>query len=78
LTSEGLKDAAREVGETFSSALTGEEANAVQASNRPRAAEEAGPRTQARPAQAGPGTHSNKGNRPTRGSTGATSSGDRR
>jgi hypothetical protein len=77
LTSEGLKDAAREVGETFSSALTGEEASVAQTSNRPRAAEEAGPRTQARHGQAGPGTHS-KGNRPSGGSSGAASSGGRR
>ena len=40
LTNEGLKEAAREVGETFSSALAGEKASSGQASNRQQPGEE--------------------------------------
>jgi hypothetical protein len=36
LTTEGLKDAARDVGETFSSALSGEEESSGQGTNRQR------------------------------------------
>ena len=77
LTSEGLKEAAREVGETFSSALAGEEARS--ASNRQKPGERSVSGTQTR--QAGPdapSTPSSKGNRPTSGPTGSTSGGARR
>jgi hypothetical protein len=55
LTAEGLKDAARDVGETFSSALSGEEGRSSQGTNRQRSGP--GPasspqnRTGARPTQ---------------------------
>ena len=75
LTSEGLKEAAREVGETFSSALAGEKASSGQASNRQQPGERAGPRGETRQPQPG-GTQSSKGGRPT--GTGATPSGVRK
>ena len=62
LTKEGLKEAARDVGETFSSALAGEEESS-QSSNRQQSGE--APRTQTRQAQPGAGsTQSSKGRRP--------------
>ena len=65
LTKEGLKEAARDVGETFSSALAGEEASSAQSSNRQQSGEAARPRTQTRQAQPGAGsTQSSKGSRP--------------
>jgi hypothetical protein len=61
LTSEGLKEAARDVGETFSSALERGEASAAQTSNRKQADEAVGSRTGPRQAQLGTGTtQSNK------------------
>jgi hypothetical protein len=83
LTSEGLKDVARDVGETFSSALTGEEERSDQSSNRQEAGEGAGARTQHRQTQGASNTQSaqsgatqsNKGSRP---SGGASPSGGRR
>jgi hypothetical protein len=51
LTAEGLKEAARDVGETFSSALSGEEERSGQGTNRPRPGEGAGSSTQNRPTQ---------------------------
>jgi hypothetical protein len=50
LTSQGLKDAARDVGETFSSALSGEEKRSGQATNRQRSGERSASSTQNRPA----------------------------
>jgi ElaB/YqjD/DUF883 family membrane-anchored ribosome-binding protein len=50
LTAEGLKDAARDVGETFSSALSGEEARSGQGTNRQRSGERSASSTQNRPA----------------------------
>lgn len=65
LTKEGLKEAARDVGETFSSALAGEEASSAQSSNRQQSEEAARPRTQTQQAQPGAGsTQSSKGSRP--------------
>jgi hypothetical protein len=52
LTSEGLKKAARDVGEAFSSSLSGEERQA-QGSSRRKPGEGAGSRTQNRPTQEG-------------------------
>jgi hypothetical protein len=75
LTSEGLKEAARDVGETFSSALAGEETTSAQASNRTQVDEGAGLRTGSRQGQSGTGrTQSNKSGGPTR-SSGPTPSG---
>ena len=71
LTREGLKEAAREVSETFSSALAGEEKDSAQASNQ----------TQTRlPLQSGVGTKSStsKGNRPAGSSSGVMPEGGRR
>lgn len=76
LTREGLKEAAREVGETFSSALTDDKAGAE--SNRQQAGERAGPKTQTRQAQPDAGTTPSKGSRQTGGPTGGTSTGGRR
>ena len=59
LTKEGLKEAARDVGETFSSALTGEEARSAQATSRQQAPE-ARLRMQTRQAQGG-GTSTQSG-----------------
>jgi hypothetical protein len=53
LTSEGLKEAARDVGEAFSSSLSGEEGRWAQGSNRRKPGEEAGSRSQNRPTQGG-------------------------
>ena len=66
LTKEGLKEAARDVGETFSSALAGEEASSAQSSNRQQSGEADRPRTQTRQAQPGAGSsnQSSKGSRP--------------
>ena len=64
LTKEGLKEAARDVGETFSSALAGEEASSARSSNRQQSGEAARPRTQTRQAQPGAGTQASKGGRP--------------
>ena len=50
LTAEGLKGAARDVGETFSSALSGEEARSGQGTNRQRSGERSAGSTQNRPA----------------------------
>jgi hypothetical protein len=61
LTKEGLKEAARDVGETFRSALASEEGSSPQASNRPQAAQASRPRTQTRQVQPGAGTPSSKG-----------------
>jgi ElaB/YqjD/DUF883 family membrane-anchored ribosome-binding protein len=59
LTKEGLKEAARDVGGTFSSALTGEEANSAQASNRKQA--DVGSSAGTRQGQSGTATtHSNR------------------
>jgi hypothetical protein len=75
LTSEGLKEAARDVGETFSSALAGEEATTAQASNRKQASEGARLRTGSRQEQSGTGsTQASKSSGPTR-SSGSTPSG---
>ena len=61
LTSEGLKEAARDVGETFSSALEAEQASAAQKSNRKQADQAVGSRTGTRQAPLGTGTtQSNK------------------
>ena len=77
LTSDGLKEAARDVGETFSSALAGEEASS--ASNRQQTGKQAESRTQARQAQPeAEGTPSSKGSRNTGGPAGATSGGARK
>jgi ElaB/YqjD/DUF883 family membrane-anchored ribosome-binding protein len=81
LTSEGLKEAAQEVGETFSSALSAEEPNSTQASNRQETDEGAQTNPQSRQAPSGAeGRHSRStqpGNRPA-GSGGSPSSGGRR
>jgi ElaB/YqjD/DUF883 family membrane-anchored ribosome-binding protein len=75
LTSEGLKQAARDVGETFSSALAGEEATSAQTSNRKQAGGEAQLRTGSRQGQPGTGnTQPSKSSGPTR-SSGPTPSG---
>ena len=75
LTSEGLKQAARDVGETFSSALAGEEATSAQTSNRKQAGGEAQLRTGSRQGQPGTGnTQPSKSSSPTR-SSGPTPSG---
>jgi ElaB/YqjD/DUF883 family membrane-anchored ribosome-binding protein len=71
LTREGLKEAAREVSETFNSVLAGEEKDSAQAPNQ----------TQTRqPLQAGGGTKSStsKGNRPAGSSSGVMPEGGRR
>jgi ElaB/YqjD/DUF883 family membrane-anchored ribosome-binding protein len=72
LTSEGLKEAARDVGGTFSSALAGEKSSTQ---SRRRAGKEAGSTTQSRQGQSGTGsTQANKSSGPTR-SSGLTPSG---
>jgi ElaB/YqjD/DUF883 family membrane-anchored ribosome-binding protein len=53
LTSEGLKEAARDVGEAFSSSLRGKEGRSAQGSNRRKPGEGAGSRPQNRPTQEG-------------------------
>jgi hypothetical protein len=64
LTKEGLKEAARDVGETFSSALAAEEASASKAANRQHSSERVGPRTASRQAQSGStSTQSSKSSR---------------
>jgi ElaB/YqjD/DUF883 family membrane-anchored ribosome-binding protein len=84
LTSEGLKEAARDVGETFSSALGGEEAGSAQASNRQKPGEGVGSTTQTRQAQPGAGgiqpggRQSSKGSKPAGSSSGGSPSGGRR
>ena len=61
LTTEGLKEAARDVGETFSSALGGEESASAQRSNTKQAEQAGGSRTGPRQGQSGTGTtQSNK------------------
>ena len=78
LTREGLKEAAQEVGQTFSSAITGEEASA-DASSRPKPSEGA-QSDQSRQASGSMGRQSGSTqprNRPA-GSSGAPSSGGRR
>jgi hypothetical protein len=61
LTSEGLKEAARDVGETFSSALGTENAAAAQRSNTKQAEQAGGSKTGPRQGQSGTGTtQSNK------------------
>jgi hypothetical protein len=67
LTKEGLKQAAREVGETFSSALASEEAISPQNRQQPA---ETSPRTQTRQAQSS--TQSGKGGRSPGTSSGTT------
>jgi ElaB/YqjD/DUF883 family membrane-anchored ribosome-binding protein len=70
LTKEGLKQAAREVGETFSSALASEEAISPQDRQQPA---ETSPRTQTRQAQSGgTSTQSGKGGRSPGTSSGTT------
>jgi ElaB/YqjD/DUF883 family membrane-anchored ribosome-binding protein len=65
LTKEGLKEAARDVGETFGSALGTEEGSGPQASNRRQSDEGIRPKTTPRQAQSGPtSTHSSKSSRP--------------
>jgi hypothetical protein len=72
LTSEGLKQAARDVGETFSSALAKEQSSTQ---SRTQAGKEAGSTTQRRQGQPGTGsTQANKSSGPTR-SSGLTPSG---
>jgi hypothetical protein len=72
VTSEGLKQAARDVGETFSSALAGEE---LSTQSGRQAGKEAGPTTQRRQGQSGTGsTQASKSSGPTR-SSGPTPSG---
>jgi len=72
LTSEGLKQAARDVGETFSSALAGKESSTQ---SRRQAGKEAGSTTQTRQGQPGTGsTQANKSSGLTL-SSGPTSSG---
>jgi hypothetical protein len=79
LTREGLKDAAREVGETFQSTLAGEEADTSQASNRLQHGKGGESRTQTRQVQSGVGSaQSSKGTGPAGSSSGATPSGGRR
>jgi hypothetical protein len=84
LTKEGLRDAARDVGETFSSALTGEEAGSAQASNRQQSGAGAASRTQsgeAQPGGKGPqsgSASSGKSSRPPGGPSGPTHSGGRK
>jgi hypothetical protein len=64
LTKEGLKEAARDVGETFSSALGTEEASTAQASNRQQSGEGVRPKTAPRQAQSeAASTQSSKGGR---------------
>jgi ElaB/YqjD/DUF883 family membrane-anchored ribosome-binding protein len=85
LTSEGLKKAARDVGEAFSSSLSGEERQA-QGSSRRKPGEEAGSRAQNRPTQGGGtpqttqagGPQSGKGSNAIGNSPGAAPSGGRR
>ena len=75
LTSEGLKQAARDVGETFSSALAGKESSTQ---SRRQAGKEAESTTQRRQGQPGTGsTQANKSSGPTR-SPGFTPSGGSR
>ena len=71
LTSEGLKQAARDVGETFSSALAGKESSTQ---SRRQAGKEAGSTTQRRQEQPGTGSTQASNNGPTL-SSGPTSSG---
>lgn len=71
LTSEGLKQAARDVGETFSSALAGKESSTQ---SRRQAGKEAGSTTQRRQEQSSTGSTQASKNGPTR-SSGPTSSG---
>jgi hypothetical protein len=78
LTREGLKDAAREVGETFSSALTAENGGSAQASNRQQTGERTGPRTQTRQTQTGSGSTQTTKGKPSGGSSGGSSGGARR
>jgi hypothetical protein len=76
LTREGLKEAAREVGETFSSALTDDKASAE--SNRQQSGERAGPKTQTRQVQPNAGSTQFSPGTQTGGPTGGTSTGGRR
>jgi len=71
LTSEGLKQAARDVGETFSSALVGKESSTQ---SRRQAGKEAGSTTQRRQEQSSTGSTQASNNGPTL-SSGPTSSG---
>src|SRR4026208_242559 len=71
LTAEGLKQAARDVGETFSSALAGEESSTQ---SRRQAGKEAGSTTQRRQEQSSTGSTQASNNGPTL-SSGPTSSG---
>jgi hypothetical protein len=71
LTSEGLKQAARDVGGTFSSALAGEKSSNQ---SRRQVGKEAGSTTQSRQEQTGTGSTQASKNGPTR-SSGPTSSG---
>lgn len=79
LTSEGLKEAARQVGESFSSALTGEQPSSGQAAQKTRPGAHAGSQTEVPRVQSGTGRqHSNKGSGSTGRSPGTTPSGGRR
>jgi ElaB/YqjD/DUF883 family membrane-anchored ribosome-binding protein len=78
LTSEGLKNAAREVGETFSSALTAENGGSPQASNRQQTGERTGPRTQTGQTQTGSGSTRTTKGKPSGGSSGGSPGGTRR
>jgi hypothetical protein len=86
LTAKGLKDAARDVSETFSSALSGEEERAGQATNRQRSGERSTSSTQNQPAPGartdhsrGPQPASSKAGGSSRpGSSGASPSGGRK
>jgi hypothetical protein len=78
LTSDGLKEAARQVGESFSSALAGEQPSSGQASQKTRPSAQAG-QTEAPRVQSGTGReHANKGSGSTGRSPGSTPSGGRR
>jgi hypothetical protein len=64
LTSDGLKQAAQDVGETFSSALSGEEEPSVQANYRQKPGERTGSKKPAQPNTAGKSAGSSSGMTP--------------
>jgi ElaB/YqjD/DUF883 family membrane-anchored ribosome-binding protein len=85
LTSEGLKHAAQDVGETFSSALSSEEESSVQGNYGRKPGERAGSKTPTRPAHSGAGGRQpeqakpgNTASKPTGSPSGMTPSGGRR
>lgn len=75
LTKEGLKEAAREVGETFSSALASEEVRSTHSSKRQQSVGEAPTRQEQSRTE---GTQASKGGRATGSTSGATPSGGRK